>query len=445
MAPLGFLQTSNLGKVLRNSGWLLFERVAAIVLSLSVGIWVARYLSPSDFGALNYANALVGTVSIFASVGLHGVVVRELVEHPDRADLVLGTTAVLRLTGSILGVVLVFALVLALGKDERTSLLVLILSGTLLLSSPKTIEKWFDAQVRAKYLVISRIVSLAFSAVARIALILSVSGVLLFGLEALLSEVVFVALIVYVGVKRGDMPYKWRFSVSYARKLLAESWPLILSGFAATLFMRVDQVLLGELSTNQEVGIYSAAARLSEIWYMVPAILTRSILPNFVETKTVAGTDAYAKRVQLVYDVLFGLALGLALVTTFVATPIVTLLYGEAYKAAGVILSIHIWAAIFVFNGIASNNWLLTERLLRFPLLSHSLAALVNIVLNVLLIPRYGGVGASVATVIAYSIAYYFAYFLTARTRPAAMRMTKAFGAPVRLACSIFRRRHIKA
>lgn len=437
-----FLAKKKLGSILRNSGWLLFERVATIGLSLTIGIWVARYLGPTDFGALNYAIALVGTVNVFATLGLHGVVVRELVEKPEQAETVLGTTAGLRLIGSLFALLSIFALVVFLEKDETTSLLILVLSGTLLLAPLQTIEKWFDAQVQAKLLVVSRIVSLVFSAVARIALILTLSSVFFFGLESLLKEVLFVAVVVFICIKYADMPKRWKFDAAYARKLLAESWPLILSGFAATLFMRIDQVLLGELSTNHEVGIYSVAARLSEIWYMVPVIITRSILPDFVKTKEIEGQVAYAKRIQFVYDILFTLALGLALTTTFIATPLVIFLYGEAYAGAGIVLSVHIWAALFVFNGVASNNWLLTERLLRFPLLSHTLAALVNIVLNIIFIPKYGGIGAAVATLISYSITYYFAYFLTARTRPAAMQMTKAFTAPARILYTAFKYRY---
>lgn len=372
-------------------------------------------------------------VTVLASLGLHGVVVREICERPDRTATTLGTTAGLRLIGSVVALIAIFVFVGVAGKDDFTNLLVLILALNLLISPLSTIEKWFDAQVKAKHLVIARLTSLVFSAVSRAALILSACGLLFFGIELVARELIYIVVVITLCLKVGNIPSSWRFDLSYAKTLLAESWPLILSGFAATLFMTIDQVLLGELSSNHEVGIYAVAARLSEIWYMVPVIITRSILPDFVKTKREEGEEAYNRRVQFIYDILFTLALTLAVTTTFIATPLVIFLYGDSYAEAGLILAIHIWAAIFVFNGIVSNNWLLTERLLKFPLISHTLAALTNIVLNILLIPKYGGIGAAVATVFSYSMTYYFAYFLTTKTRPAAIQMTRSFAAPVRI------------
>ena len=99
------------------------------------------------------------------------------------------------------------------------------------------------------------------------------------------------------------------------------------------------------------------------------------------------------------------LSVAVALPMTFLSTPIVTLLFGENFSASGTVLAIHIWAAVFVFLGVASSKWFLAENRQMLSFQRTALGAVVNVILNFLLIPDFGPIGAAIATVVSYATA----------------------------------------
>ena len=110
-----------------------------------------------------------------------------------------------------------------------------------------------------------------------------------------------------------------------------------------------------------------------------------------------------------------------------------TAVLGEEYTKAGEILAWHIWAGPFVFLGIARGQWLMAENLVWFSFATTSLGTIINLLLNFLLIPNYGGVGAAIATVISYAVASHVACILYPPMFDAAWMLTKALFVPFRL------------
>ena len=187
---------------------------------------------------------------------------------------------------------------------------------------------------------------------------------------------------------------------------------------AVMVYMKIDQIMLGQMSGDEAVGIYSAAVRISEVWYFIPLVIVASVFPAILEAKKRNEAHYYA-RLQQLYDLMVLLSISVALPMSFLATPIVKLLFGEAYAPAGSVLAIHIWASVFVFLGVASSKWFLAENRQVLSLQRTVLGALANILLNAWLIPLYGTVGAAIATVVSYAIAAYFSDCLQAETRKA--------------------------
>jgi len=165
--------------------------------------------------------------------------------------------------------------------------------------------------------------------------------------------------------------------------------------------------MLGQMVGDEAVGIYSAAVRISEVWYFIPMMIVASVFPAILEAKKRSETQYY-QRFQHLYDLMVWLSVAVALPMTFLSTPIVTLLFGESFSASGTVLAIHIWAAVFVFLGVASSKWFLAENRQMLNLQRTALGAVVNVVLNFLLIPDYGPVGAAVATVVSQATAAFF-------------------------------------
>jgi O-antigen/teichoic acid export membrane protein len=390
----------NLVKIVDNIGWLFFDKVLRMGVGLFVGIWIARYLGPEQFGLLNFALAFTGLFGAIAALGLQGIVVRDIVRDPDGARLTLGTAAMLHLVGGLVTFLLIlFAIGQLRPDDPLARTIVAILGSMMLLKVSEIAVYWFESQVQSKYTVwVQNSAFLLFAAV-KVLLILKEAPLIAF-VWAMLAEAAVVAIVLLiVMVARGPALSRLRASGSRAKVLLRDSWPLIPSSLAIMIYMKIDQIMLGQMVGDEAVGIYSAAVRISEVWHFIPMVIVASVFPAILEAKRRSETQYY-QRLQRLYDLMVWLAIAVALPMTFLATPLVTLLFGNAYSASGTVLAIHIWAAVFVFLGVASGKWFLAENRQRLYLQRTVFGAVVNVVLNLVLIPRYGVVGAALATVI---------------------------------------------
>jgi len=180
--------------------------------------------------------------------------------------------------------------------------------------------------------------------------------------------------------------------------------------------MRIDQIMIKEMLGEREVGVYSAAVRLSEAWYFVPVIITTSLFPAVLNARKI-DLDLYNKRFQRLYATMVYIAVGVALPITFMAKDIVLILYGAQYQEAGIVLSIHIWAGIFVGLGVVNGKWFLAENLQRLATWNTFIGAAANVVLNYILLPLYGVTGAALATFISYGVAAYLSLLINVKTR----------------------------
>lgn len=418
-------------KIGANFGWLLGERGVSLLLSLTVGVWVARYLGPELFGTLSYALAFVGLFGTFTYLGISGMVVRDLVEQPEQKDEILGTVFVLKLAGALLAIVLIALLTWhrVEGRDDR--LFIAILSGGMVLESIAIIAFWYQSRVESRYTVRASLASSVISAGLKCALILLSAPLIAFVAATVFQQALNTALLFLIYRVQGESVRQWRFSLVRARSLLSRSWPLLLSSVGSIIYLRVDQIMLQHFMGSREVGIYAVAARLSEVWYFIPTALAGSLFPKIIQYKSLSVRD-YEARMQRVYRIAVLASLGIAIPVTAAAVPVISLLYGAEYRGAAPVLMIHIWTCPAIFMGAILSKWLISEDLQMFSLTRHGFGALANVALNFVLIPRYGAVGAAVATLVSYTVAAYLCCFSDRRTFATGVMMTRALVLPFR-------------
>jgi PST family polysaccharide transporter len=183
------------------------------------------------------------------------------------------------------------------------------------------------------------------------------------------------------------------------------------------IYVKIDQVMLGSIMGNEEVGLYSAAARISEIWYFIPMAICSSVAPSIYSAKREATEDSFYKKIGQLLRLLSLIAMTISFPVAFLSERIIVAMFGVDYSLASPILSIHIWASLFVFMGVGASSWFISEGLTHFSFRNTLTGAIVNVFLNFILIPKYGGVGASVATLISYAIGSVFANFFSLKTR----------------------------
>jgi len=391
----------NLLKIVDNIGWLFFDKVLRMGVGVLVGVWIARYLGPEQFGLFSFATAFIGLFGAVAGLGLQSIVVRDIVRDPTCKEETLGTAAVLQLGGGVLAYGLILSTIFWLRPDDALAKwLVAILGSMMLFKASEVAMYWFESQVLSKYTVWVQNGSFLVFAAVKVALILGHAPLLAFA-WATIAEAALVALLLLAMLgARGPSLVTLKVSFARAKVLLADSWPLLLSGLAIATYMKIDQIMLGLMLGDEAVGIYSAATRISEVWYFVPMMIVASVFPTILEAKK-QSEALYQQRLQRLYDLMVWLSVAVALPITFLADPIVVLLYGPAYAEAGTVLAIHIWASIFVFLGVASGQWFIAENRQILSFQRTFLGALINVVLNCVCIPQFGVVGAAYATLMA--------------------------------------------
>ena len=408
-----------------NTSWLMGHRVLSMVVALFVGVYVARYLGPERFGLLSYAGSFVGLFTALATLGLDGIMVRELVKSPERRDELLGTAFRLKAGGAILMWIGIAAAIPFTHNDTQTNILVAIIAFAVIFQAFNVIDFNYQAEVKSKFVVYAHLVQLVVSSITKLIFVWISAPLVWFACIFLLDAVVHAVGLTAMYLKNTGRIWYWKWRLETAKELLRDSWPLILSGMVISIYMKIDQVMIKEMLDAEAVGHYAAAVRLSEAWYFVPMAITSSVFPAIINAKK-QSEELYYQRLQKLYDLMVWLAVAIALPTTFLAPWVIRVLYGDAFLPAAGVLSIHIWAGVFVFLGVTSGKWLLTENLQIFSTINTSIGAIVNIVLNYILIKNMGINGAAISTLISYFIAAYLCLSFFDKTRINFINLTKS-------------------
>jgi PST family polysaccharide transporter len=421
----------------KNTFWLIGEKIFSMVLVLTVSVFVARYLGVESFGLLNYLIAIVALFSPLSSLGLNAIITREIINKSHSELIIMSTVITYRLIGGFCAIIILITM-LWFGFFYQLQTLawgLILLAFINVFVAFHAIDFWFQAKVKSKYVVKMRFCCILFMSLFKLCLVYIEAPFSWFiwitALESLFISLGF--LVIYLCQKNRLKFYaiNWRYGIT----LLKQSKWLIFSGVAAVIYLKIDQVMLTEMVSAKENGIYSVASRLSEVWYFFPTALVASFFPSLLNAKKL-NNDIYQHKLQRLCDFLLLGAVIIAGLITFVADDLIIFLYGSEYAAAGIILTIHIWASLFVFMRSLLSKWLLAENLVVFSLITHGIGAVVNVCLNYWLIPLYQGQGAAVATVISYAFASYVVLFFHRSTWPMAKVMSKSFFFPSRMLLS---------
>ena len=409
-----------------NMAWLFADRLLRQGLGLLVLIWMARHLGPAEFGVLNYAVAYVALVWSFTDLGLSSIVVRNLVQRPEQSGSIIGSAFCLRLAAIAVAWALAIAGISWARPGEPVArTLVIILTTGMVFQAADTLAWWFEALVESKYVVWARSVSFVVAAALRVALILSGAALWTFA-AATAAEAVLagfgIALVFWWQKSRRP---RLQFTSATAQNLLRDSWPLIFSNLAIVIYMRLDQVMLGNMRGDAEVGVYSVVVLIAEAAYIVPMIVMPSLLPGIVAAREQSETLFY-ERLDHLYRLMAFLAYAVALPLLGMSAWIVPLLFGSAYASGGPVLAVLAVAGIFTFMGVARTAYLVTTNSSKTHLATVATSCLINIALNLMWIPAYGALGAALASAVAYWFAVHGFCFVYPPLRRTGVMLTRA-------------------
>jgi PST family polysaccharide transporter len=411
----------------RNAGWIGIEKIGRISLSLLVGVFVVRQLGPDRYGTYSYVLTWAAIFSPLALFGIGENTVRHLVGSPDREGRVLATALMLRIASCALAAILTVAVFLCAGSHADASAGQLSLALMSLAAYPLLVlEPYFQAHSKARIITLCGLGSGLAVAGVKILGILMVAPVGFFLAAYALETVLLGASLLGAYLATTNAPRHWGFDLSLAKTLCKEALPMIVGGFAILIYNQSDMLLLGMLlDSPHEVGLYSAAYRVSTMWVFIPLAVITSASP-FLYRLLAAEDPLYEKRLLQMASLCMAIAYGFCLVLTIFPELILRVLFGSEFTAAAPALRVHVWSNIFAILSMAQNSWILGRGLLWAAMQNTICGALINLGLNLLVIPSYGAVGASWTTVIAMAVVTIGAMAIRPATRNLAVMHLRA-------------------
>lgn len=399
-------------RLLANLNWLFADKILRIAGGLAIGIWVARYLGPEQFGALNYALAFVALFGTVAKLGIDQIAVRDITRSPDREGAILGSVFVLKLAASLIALTMVIPAAWFAGNEDLSfTIIVAVIAVGMLFNTLDACEIYYQAHILSRNVVVARgSAFLIFSGV-RVAMILTGQPVIYFAAAATAELAIGSVLLAWLYWRKNNTAQKWYFDRQVLLSLLKDGWPLIVSSALIVIHTRIDQVMIGQMLGNTDVGIYSAAVRLSESWLFIPTIIVQTVTPYFVTLRE-TNLPFYQARLLQLYSIMFWLGALTGTFTVLFGEFFIVALFGEHFRAAYWPLVLTIWTGIFISQAVARGIWMIGENMQGYRLTNNLIAVPMNIALNWLLIPIHGVIGASIASLISIGISTWVIPFL---------------------------------
>jgi len=422
-----FRKDKESSKILANVFWLFSDKILRYGIGLFVSIWVANYLGSARFGNYNVAMAYMYIFSAVSTLGLKGVVTRELVKYPEKEGELLGSAFLLTVIGSL---VAFFASVLTAyvlsPNDTEGLLLVAVVSGGLLFQGAQVFNYYYSAKVLSKYVVYASNSAYLASSLLKIYGIYNEQDLIFFAWVIFFDSVISSMMLSgFYFFHRKKQLFSWRVTTLTAKNLLYESLPLVLAGIMVSIYMKVDQIMLKELSTEDEAGLYAVAVKLTELWYFVPVIIQSSVFPNLTKSKELGERKLLGKFAKLFSFI--SIFSGCVIVSTlFFGRFVLDTFFSDEYIDVLPMLYLSIFALLFVGLGTARNSYLLIKELTVYTLYFTILGAVMNVMMNWYLIPKYGGSGAAISTVVSYAFSAFVSTFFVRELRPIGLLMARS-------------------
>lgn len=404
-------------RVLINASWLLFDYFLRFILGYFITIWLARKLGPEYYGIFNFALAIQTILMAIGSAGLIGTATKAIIQNRGNEGQVLATVFNLRLLASSICYILILVFLTSYNISGDKLYLTLIICGSLFLNGFRVLDLYFEAHLKVKDKVLSRSLAYLFRSFLLLVLIIGDLNILYLGVIILLEESIGTSLLLFFYKKNSNKSFfKFGFSNQMAKKLLKESWPLIFSSIGGLIYLRIDQIMVVNMIGEAEGGYYAAAVRITELFYFIPTLIMTSIFPILLENKE-SNIPKYERQLQKLIISFLVIGIIIIVLVFIFDHMIIALTFGEDYLSAVPIIRVHIWTLIFSFIDQILNKWLILEQLTFFSLVRTQIGAFTNVILNILLIPSFGGVGAAIASVVSLFMAVIGFLILNKKTR----------------------------
>ncbi len=386
-----------------NTGWMFFGQFFSMIVAFFIGAYIARYLGPKNYGAMSYTISFVSLFGFLAGFGVDNILNRELVKYPEKKDELLGNSFWLKLIGGIIAIIVINFVSFFTNEDTLTRLLVFVFSLTFVFQSFTVISIFFQSQVLSKKIVSVQLIITFLSTLVKLLFVYLHLGVFWIITVYLFDSINLAIGLTLLYNKNYKKYFNWSINFNLIKLLLKDSIPLMFTTITVVIYSKIDQVILRHMMDEVAVGIYSVAVKLSEIWYFIPSIICASLFPAIINAKKVDNM-LFENRLKKMYLIILWLAIVIAVLNFALSSFIIKILFGYQYSFSAVVFNIYIWSIVPSFLMIIINYYLVVENYTKIYFIITLIGAVLNILLNLLFIPKFGIIGAAWATVISYSL-----------------------------------------
>lgn len=384
-------------RVAKNASWIILGRIAQSSFAMIISMITARYLGPSNFGLISYAASIVAFIAPIMTLGLSNVLVQEFTNHPEDEGKIVGTSVLLSLFSAVFCMIGVISYSLIADAGEFTTNIVTALYSLILVfQALDLIQYWFQAKLLSKYTAVVSLIAYGGMAVYKIILLVTGAEVYLFALSNSLDYFLVAVMLFFIYRKLGGATAC--FSWAVGKRMLSCSRHYIVSNLMVTIFSQTDKIMLKAIIGETAVGFYAAAVACAGITGFVFSAIIDSFRPSIFQHKKAGDQAGYEKSIQRLYCIVIYTALAQSLAMTLLSKYVILILYGKKYLPAVPALQIVVWYTTFSYMGAIRNIWILGENKQKYLWILNLSGALMNVVLNVFLIPEFGILGAAAAS-----------------------------------------------
>jgi O-antigen/teichoic acid export membrane protein len=395
-------QHAGFQKYLKNTGWMLAARITTFITSFFTVAIVARYLGPENLGKIDYAQSFVAIISVFASLGIDHILYRDLVANPEKENEILGTAIFSKLFFGAISFILAIIISILLGDQIILTGIIGICAFTFIVGPIGTVGILFSAKVKAQYSSQISIFIAFFIPALKLLVVFLNKGIIYFAFIILIEAIISASwsIFIYINKFKGS-PSLWKFNFNIFKRLMNDSWPLLLASLSGYVYAKIDQVMLMHYINSATVGIYSAAVKLTQVWSFLPGLIIGSLFPAIVNAKK-TNFALYAKRFKNLSFITIGITIAIAMPLYIFAPIIIRIIFGQDYIGAVPILRIYMWISLAITLTALAQNYFIVENFTKIFLYTSLIGATINILLNIILIPLYGSTGSAWGTMISY-------------------------------------------
>lgn len=381
------------------------DYIFSLTASLIVGIAVARYLGPEMYGIIAFATAVYTLLVIIVSLGIDDIIMKDMLQHEERQGSIQGSALFVKSAVAFLvyGIIFIYFLINYSGEKLYS---VLIITGAVLFQPLSVFSCIFLINAQAKYTSLARMISYTLSSLLKIILIIFKAPVTYFAFAVFLDYAVLYLTVVLMYKYKKYTVSGWHIDISYIKYILKSAVPLFAAVLFYTFYQKVTVIIISSMYSDYASGIYSAAARLTEIWYLVPAVLMTAFYPAVVKAKQISEEE-YNKRIKTLFYVTTIPFILMAFFAALLSPFIIKILYGEKYIESSIVLSLTIWSVPFISFYVISSKCFILENKVKHLLLRSALSFILIIFLGCILGSFYYLKGFSIAVVVSSFISFF--------------------------------------